>query len=259
MSTTGDTLLQADRLSLEVAGRQLCGELSIMLRGGENLVVLGPNGAGKTTLLNALAGLGGQHGGQVRLAGRGYAERTPRENARIRALLPQDQSDHFSATALEAVLVGRHPHLGRWAWESARDLEIAHQCLQAVDMDHMAGRDTLSLSGGERQRVALAALLAQQTPLLLLDEPLNHLDLHHQISVLELMRSLTADGQAVVMVLHDINLAARYADKVVLLDGAGGCMAGAASQVLDEAILSRVFGHPLRQYLVGGHRSFIPL
>ncbi|MEZ5611056.1 MAG: ABC transporter ATP-binding protein [Rhodocyclaceae bacterium] len=251
-------LLEAEDLAIRIGGRWLCCEFSLTLRPGECLALLGPNGAGKTTLLHTLAGLRPPGAGEVRVGGKPYAAWPGGTVACFRGLLAQQQPDHFAASVLDTVLVGRHPHLGRWDWESAEDLRIARAALAAVGLDGFEARDVLTLSGGERQRVAIAALLAQQPQLLLLDEPLNHLDLHYQIAVLELFRREAASGRAVVMVMHDINLAARYADHVILLDGKGGVEAGSAAQILQAPRLSHAFGHPLRAVADGVRTFFIP-
>ncbi|MDX5408690.1 MAG: ABC transporter ATP-binding protein [Thauera sp.] len=258
MTPAAAPMLEADRLALQVGERWLCCEFSLTLKGGECLVLLGPNGAGKTTLLHTLAGLRDPSVGSVLLGGLPYAAWRATEAARFRGLLAQQQPDHFSSTVLETVLVGRHPYLGRWGWEGPEDERIARAALADVGLADMAGRDILTLSGGERQRVAVAALLAQAPQLLLLDEPTNHLDLHYQIAVLDLIRGLADAGRGVVMVLHDINLAARYADQIILLDGRGGVRAGARDEVLQAALLSEAFGHPLRRHVLDGRVNFIP-
>jgi iron complex transport system ATP-binding protein len=257
-------LLEADRLALRIGERWLCCEFSLSLAAGECLALLGPNGAGKTTLLLTLAGLREPTVGEVRLGGRPYAAWPALAAARFRGLLAQQQPDHFAASVLETVLIGRHPHLGRWGWEDGRDVALAERALADVGLAGFATRDVLTLSGGERQRVAIATLLVQAPRLFLLDEPLNHLDLHHQIATLALFRRLcneaAADGAGcgVVMVLHDINLAARYADHVILLDGRGGVVAGARERVLQADLLSQAFGHPLRRFELDGRPTFIP-
>ena len=258
-------LLEAEGLALQVGGRWLCCEFSLKLAAGECLALLGPNGAGKTTLLHTLAGLRDPSVGQVRLGGLPYAAWPALDAARFRGLLVQQQPDHFAASVLETVLIGRHPHLGRWGWEGPEDERIARDALAAVGLADFAARDVLTLSGGERQRVSIAALLAQAPQLFLLDEPLNHLDLHHQIATLDLFRRLVREragvphgGRGVVMVLHDINLAARYADHVILLDGRGGVRAGDRDSVLQPELLSQAFGHPLRRFEVDGRVTFIP-
>ncbi|MBR0566768.1 ABC transporter ATP-binding protein [Azoarcus sp. L1K30] len=251
-------LLEAEGLALKVGERWLCCEFSLELAPGECLVLLGPNGAGKTTLLHTLAGLREPSVGAVRLGGLPYSGWSMPEAARFRAVLLQQQPDHFAASVIETVLIGRHPHLGRWGWEGVEDERIARAALADVGLAGFEQRDVLTLSGGERQRVAVAALLAQSPRLLLLDEPLNHLDLRYQIAVLELFRRMTGEGRGVVMVLHDINLAARYADHIILLDGRGGVLAGDRDTVLQADCLSHAFGHPLRRFEFEGRVSFIP-
>lgn len=255
---TPDCLLEAERLALQVGERWLCCEFSLRLAAGECLVLLGPNGAGKTTLLHTLGGLREPSVGAVRLGGLPYAGWSALDAARFRGVLPQQQPDHFAASALETVLVGRHPHLGRWGWEGAEDEAIARAALADVGLAGFEQRDILTLSGGERQRVAVATLLAQAPRLFLLDEPLNHLDLRYQIAVLDLFRTLADQGRGVVMVLHDINLAARYADHIILLDGRGGVMAGDRDTVLQADRLSHAFGHPLRRFDLEGRLTFLP-
>ncbi|WP_068808858.1 ABC transporter ATP-binding protein [Thauera phenolivorans] len=262
----GPPLLEAERLALRVGERWLCCEFSLELAPGECLALLGPNGAGKSTLLHTLAGLREPTVGEVRLGGLPYAGWPALAAARFRGLLAQQQPDHFAARVLETVLIGRHPHLGRWGWEGGEDLAIARRALADVGLAGFEQRDLLTLSGGERQRVAIAALLAQAPKLFLLDEPTNHLDLHYQIAVLELFRGLcrapaadeAAPGRGAVMVLHDINLAARYADQVILLDGRGGVVAGERDAVLRADLLSQAFGHPLRRFEFDGRVTFLP-
>ncbi|CAI08405.1 ABC transporter ATP-binding protein [Aromatoleum aromaticum] len=258
MNAAAEFLLEADRLALKVGERWLCCEFSLQLAVGECLVLLGPNGAGKTTLLHTLAGLRAPSVGAVRLGGRPYAEWDALAAARFRGLLPQQQPDHFSATVLQTVLVGRHPYLGRWGWESDDDIAIARAALAEVGLAELAGRDILSLSGGERQRVSIAALLTQAPCLFLLDEPTNHLDLHYQVAALELFARLAKGGRGIVMVLHDINLAARFADHVILLDGRGGVIAGLRDEVLRADCLSHAYNHPICRVTVDGRTVFLP-
>ena len=254
-------LLEAERLALRVGERWLCCEFSLSLAAGECLVLLGPNGAGKTTLLHTLAGLREPTVGEVRIGGLPYAAWPALEAARFRGLLAQQQPDPFAASVLETVLVGRHPHLGRWGWEGPEDVAIARQALADVGLADFAQRDVQTLSGGERQRVAIATLLTQAPHLFLLDEPLNHLDLHHQIAALDLFQRLVREdgaGRGSVLVLHDINLAARYADHIILLDGRGGVIAGDRDTVLRADLLSQAFGHPLRRFDNEGRVVFLP-
>ena len=226
---------------------------------GECWAIIGPNGAGKTTLVTALAGLRVPASGEIAYDGTPLAALGPRERARIRGFLPQDSVDYFPATVLETALVGRHPHLARWQWESAADVERVHAALSAFGLAGLDARDARTLSGGERRRLALAALVAQDPALLLLDEPSSHLDLGQQIAALDTVCALARnDGRAVVMVLHDLHLALRYADHVIALGG-GHARAGTATDVMSEATLSALFGHRLVSVGDAAIRTFLPV
>ena len=250
-------LLAAHALSVSIGGNLVVRELNLALHPGECLVILGRNGVGKTTLLHSLAGPHAADAGEVRLVGKTYSDLGHRGAARLRGLLPQRQEDVFAATVLETVLIGRHPHLARWDWESAADAALARAALETVGLADFAARAIHTLSGGERQRVALATLLVQQPRVYLLDEPLAHLDLNHQVAVLELMRRrVREEGAALVMVLHDVNLAARSCDRALLLFGEGEYELGDA--VPDVRDLSRLYGHPLRVIQDGERRWLVP-
>jgi iron complex transport system ATP-binding protein len=251
-------LLAARRLVLKTGRRELCAAFDFELWSGESVALLGPNGAGKTTLLHTLAGLRAADGGEVFLGDEPYAAWSSAAAARFRGLLPQQQPARFAASVLETVLIGRHPHLGRWGWESEADELIARAALASVGLAGFETRNVDTLSGGETQRVALATLLTQTPRLFLLDEPLNHLDLHHRIAMLDLLRALADSGRGVVMVLHDLDLAVRYADRVILLDGAGMAATGKCAEMMSDERLSRVFAHPLRRAEVEGRTVFLP-
>jgi iron complex transport system ATP-binding protein len=241
-------ILQARRLAVSIGLHKVCLGLDLDLAPGSRLAILGRNGAGKSTLLAALAGLRDPDAGTLLLAGKSYAEHGLRAAARLRGWLGQDRGDPFASTVLETVLTGRHPHLGRWSWESGADADVARAALAAMSLADMEAREIHTLSGGERQRAALATLLAQQPRLYLLDEPLAHLDLNHQIATLELLaRRAREEGVAVVMVLHDPNFALRYCDQALLLYGDSRHVAGPAAEVIDAATLSDLYGHPLRR------------
>jgi len=252
-------LLTTHGLRGGIAEHTFCRDLALIVRAGECLAILGRNGAGKSTLLSVLAGLREPQAGEVLLAGATYARLGARASARMRGWLPQSRSEAFSSTVLETALVGRHPHLARWEWESATDARIARQALAAVGLGDLAQRDVHTLSGGERQRLSIASLLTQAPRLYLLDEPLAHLDLNHQIATLELLAELTNDGQtACVMVLHEPGLAARFCSRALLLFGDGTTQQGACDEVITSDSLTRLYGYPLREIGDGRQRWFMP-
>jgi iron complex transport system ATP-binding protein len=252
-------LLEARQLAVDVGGRRVVEALDLQLQAGERLAILGRNGAGKSTLLSTLAGLRAPAAGSVWLGGDDCALLSPRAAALRRAWLGQTATDPFGSTVLETALTGRHPHLGRWAWESTQDLALARGALAAVGLQTMENRQIHTLSGGERQRLSIATLLAQASPLYLLDEPLAHLDLNHQMAVLALFAGTARDcGAGVVMVLHDPALAHRFCDRALLIHGDGRTEQGTVDAILTAETLSELYGYGLRQLEDGGQRCFIP-
>jgi iron complex transport system ATP-binding protein len=253
------SLLFADALSAQVGGMQVCRGLTFTLRAGERWALLGRNGIGKTTLLHVLAGLHPPHSGTVYLQGTPMQRLSRRQIARRLGLLPQDSLDALPATVLETALIGRHPHLPAWQWESQDDIARTREALAQVELEAMAERSIDSLSGGERRRLAIATLLAQAPRLYLLDEPTNHLDLRYQVGLLDLLaRRAAADGGALLMSLHDLNLAARFATHALLLLGGGDALAGPVEDLLVPEVLSRVYRHPVRLLRDGAERAFVP-
>ena len=247
------------QLDVSIAGLPICQDMNWQVDKGQHWAILGRNGAGKSTLLHTLAGLRLADRGDIQVGSQPLAHIPPKTLAQLRGVLPQRQLDPFAATVLETVLVGRHPHLGRWDWETTEDRRIALAALETVGLKDCHQRDILTLSGGERQRLAIAQLLTQQPPLMLLDEPLTHLDLHHQVAVMGLMRAEADKGAAVISVLHDPGFAARYCDHALLLFGGGQWLAGPVEEVLTTDHLSRLYGHPLHELVdhTGG-RWYVP-
>ena len=256
--TNTPPLLEARSLAIAAGGRTLCTGLAFEVRAGECWAVVGPNGAGKTTLLRTLAGLASPAGGSVSYGGTDATALDVRTRARHRAFLPQDSIDAFPSTVLETVLIGRHPHLSRFAWERAEDVARAQSALTHFGLQGVAERDVRTLSGGERRRVALAALLVQDAPLALLDEPSSHLDIAQQAAALALFVQLACELQgALVMVLHDLHLATRFCDHAIAIGG-GRAHAGRAADVLTEDALSSLYGRPLAKLAAGGLSTFVP-
>jgi iron complex transport system ATP-binding protein len=251
-------ILAARGLTVTIAGIGVCRELDFSVVPGQCWAILGRNGAGKTTLLHTLAGLRAPTAGTIALNGRPLAALSAREVARTRGLLTQDDSDAFGATVLETAMIGRHPYLSRWQWESADDLRIAREALALMDIADAEQRDVRTLSGGERRRVALAALLTQRPRLFLLDEPSSHLDLAHQLAVLRRLTTLAREQRsALIMVLHDVNLARRFCDHVLMLDQ-GTAIAGPASELLTAERLSKIYGVALKTIGQGEELCFVP-
>lgn len=249
------TSLATERLRLAVRDRQLVDALDLRIEPGQVWCVLGPNGAGKSTLLRTLAGLRDADGGRILLDDRDIAAWKPLELARRRGFLPQSVVDAFSLTVIEAVTAARHPRLPFWAWGD-EDLGAVRAALSRFELESLAERDITTLSGGERQRVNIAALFAQDVDVMLLDEPLSSLDLHHQMKTLHELVLAARAGRAVVFTVHDINLAMQHATHAILLDGHGGALAGAREAVVTPAHLTAAFHHPIRGNLVDGEVFF---
>jgi iron complex transport system ATP-binding protein len=252
-------ILAANKLDVEIGGKRVCERLDLALAGGECVAVLGGNGVGKTTLLNTLAGLIEPAGGDVFLDGRPLARLSRRAIARRLALLMQHDEDAFPASVRETVLVGRHPHIAFWRWESREDVAIAEAALADCALGGLDARQVQTLSGGERRRLAIATVLAQQPAVYLLDEPANELDLHYRIGLLRHFRRLaTNDGRAVLLTMHDVNLAARFADRVLLLFGNGETRLGPVAEVLTRENLARLYRVPVEVVRVNGRMLFVP-
>jgi iron complex transport system ATP-binding protein len=255
--TTATPLTTKD-VAVRVGTRELVSNLTVEFIAGEFVAVLGRNGCGKTLTLHTLAGLREPARGTVFVDGVPFHQHNRRLVARRLGLLAQDLEDGFVTTSLEAVLIGRHPHLAFWQWESAEDGELATQALAAVDLASFVDRRTDTMSGGEQRRVAIAALLAQAPAVYLLDEPTNHLDPHHQLAVLNLFRELARGGSTVIATLHDPTLAARFADRALLLFGDGRWTVGAASETISADNLGALYLTPMLEVRHEGRRIFVP-
>ncbi|WP_417597753.1 ABC transporter ATP-binding protein [Oceanospirillum sp.] len=256
-------LLASHNLTVSIGGKTLCRNWQLQLNSGEIWGILGGNGAGKTTLLHTLAGLRKADQGEILLQGRPLQKLKDRERAQQLGFLLQDDSTAFPATVLETALQGRHPHMGHFSWESSEDEAIAMAALEQVGLTDYCQRNIDQLSGGERQRLKIATLLVQQPKVWLLDEPANHLDLHHQVSLLEqLIGSVKAHSGTLLMSLHDLNLAQRFCDKLILLfptdEKGNGPEVGDKVELLTEENLQRLYQHPIRRLTTEAGPVFIP-
>jgi iron complex transport system ATP-binding protein len=253
-------LLATRNLGVSIAGLEICRNLSINIENGSCWAILGRNGCGKTTLLKTLAGLHVQDAGEILFQGAPLNHVPRMQLARARGVLLQEQSLTFPGTILDAALVGRHPYLKPWQWETEEDVERARLALTQVGLTGKEGQALSTLSGGEQQRLAIATLLTQDPLLYLLDEPSTHLDMYHQIHILRHLREL-ADRQdkAMIMVLHDLNLAFRFCDHALLLFGADTHLHGPITEVLTEENLQRLYGYPIARFSTGQGEIFSPL
>jgi iron complex transport system ATP-binding protein len=236
------SLLEVANVTFSYGRRAVLRDVSFAIAPGELVALCGPNGAGKSTLLRLLLGLHAPSAGRVTLAGTPVTALSRREIARHAALLPQDAPADVPLSVREAVALGRLPHLGRLRPETTADVEAVARALAATDTTALAERPLAELSGGERHRVHLARALAQEAPLLLLDEPIAGLDVAHQLAAMDLLRATVEGGRAVVVALHDLALAARRCDRMLLLAGGTLCADARPADVLTRETLARVFG-----------------
>ena len=250
---------QARQLVIDIPGRGDGEALNFAVEPGQIWGVLGPNGAGKTTLLHTLAGLRAPRHGSVCLGEHPLADLKRRTISQQLGMVFQERQDGFPATVLETALIGRHPWLSPWQMESGADERLARGALEQLDVGHLSDRLVNTLSGGERQRVAIATVLTQAPDTWLLDEPTNHLDLHHQVSVLQLLTEQARSGRSVFMCLHDLNLAARWCDHLLLLYPNGEACWGPAERMLVPAALERLYDQELLTVDVDGAPLFVPV
>jgi len=222
--------------------------------------VLGPNGSGKTTLVRLALGALTPLVGRADVIGRSASSWRRQELARVVGVVPQREDNLFPQRVRETVLLGRYPHLPLWGGERAEDHAAVERALAACDVQHLADRWLWTLSGGEYQRVRVARALAQEPKLLVLDEPAMSLDLKHQMALFELVRGLVErQGLGVVMITHDLNLAARFADSVLLLASGRPIASGAPAAVLTRETVEAVFSWPVAMQTVDGRPQMIPL
>lgn len=249
-------MIRAAHVTIELGGRRAVENVDLTVPAGELLALVGPNGAGKSTLLSALAGERHPDAGAVFIDDRPVDALEPLELARIRSVLTQDNAVSFPFRVAEVVEMGRSP----WARTPAREFDgtAIREALERTDVAHLTERRFTELSGGERARVSLARVLAQDTPVVLLDEPTAALDLRHQEDVLRIARDLAREGRTVVVVLHDLSLAGAYADRVALLDLGRLRALGTPLEVLTEKLIAEVYRLPVEVLERDGRPLIIP-
>lgn len=217
MLDNSKSTLKVDKLSYVRVEKKILSDISLNIPSGKFIGLLGPNGAGKSTLLKVMAGFLEPNDGAVLLDDINLKRRKERDIAKKIAYMPQTTHIDFAFTVEQIVLMGRHPHVKRWKKETSDDYKIAETAMQFTGIIHLKERYVNTLSGGERQLVFLARAITQQTPFLLLDEPTSDLDIHHQVQICQLILHLKKEGKTIIAVIHDLNLAARYCDEIVLM------------------------------------------
>jgi iron complex transport system ATP-binding protein len=251
-------ILEARNLSVEIGGKTILRDLSLSFPAGRFVALLGPNGAGKTTALKAMAGLIPARG-SVTLQGENLARLAPRERARRIGYLPQGHAVHWPLSARDVVALGRYPHgVADPAKLSQRDAEAVDCAMARTDCAHLADQPVQTLSGGERARVMLARVLATEAPILLADEPTAALDPRHQITVMDDLKGESRRGALVIAVTHDIALAARMADEIVLLHEGRLIAHGPPDDVLTDANLAEIYGVSVARPIIDGQPTLLP-
>ncbi|SMH43314.1 ABC transporter ATP-binding protein [Mesorhizobium australicum] len=249
--------LSALELSVSLSGRKVLDGVSFDLEPGQVVGLLGPNGAGKSTLMRALAGL--IETPQVRLGDRALSAMGSTERARKIAFLPQQRSIGWALAVEQVVMLGRIPWRGYGQIPSEADEAIAADAMRLLRVDGLAARPATELSGGEQARVLAARAVAQDTPFLIADEPASGLDPAHQISMMQAFRAVAAKGRCVLVSLHDLTLAARWCDRIIVLDGGRVAADGEPETVLNAALLQSVYGVTAHVARDGGKLVLAPL
>ena len=236
-------MLSVENISFSYRDGPVLDGLGLQVRDGEIVGIVGPNGAGKTTLIRLVSGVLRPDAGKVLVGGTDLAALSSNKRARLVSVVPQNPQLPLGFSVLDLVLMGRNPYLKLLQWERQTDVDVASHAMDLTDTLHLAGRTLATLSGGERQRAVIAMALAQEAPLLLLDEPTANLDVGHQTGVMDLVREVQGRrGGAVLIAMHDLTLAALYCDRIVMLAD-GRCHAvGPPARVLTAENIAHVYG-----------------
>ena len=233
--------LEAKGISVSIREKSLVADASLSVSSGELVGLIGPNGAGKSTLLRAMLGLRERIAGTITLDGEDFLGLPGQRRARAVAFLPQDRRVEWRLPAHDVVMLGRYPHQSGFGGPSPEDRAAVARALDAVDGQDLVDRPVAVLSGGERTRILLARALAVEAPILLADEPIEALDPYHQLHVMEILRERTRSGTGVLAVIHDLSLAARFMDRLVLMDRGQVAAEGKPAEVLTPELLASVY------------------
>lgn len=252
-------LLELEKVSFSYPGRRVLDGVSLVVREGEVAGLVGANGSGKSTLLQVALGAFETEQGEVRLDGMPVRSLSRREIARRAAFVPQDTAVPFAFPVEDVIHMGRFPHLGRFQVEGPDDQRAVAEAMRITETEHLSGRPVNELSGGERQRVFLARALAQSPKLLALDEPISNLDLVHQIETLMVVREMASGGRGAIVAMHDLSLASRFCDRILLLSGGRIVAEGQAAAVFTPENLRAHFGIEARVECMAEGLSIIPL
>lgn len=234
--------IESENLSVRLQTQEILHRVSLSLNEGEIVGLIGPNGAGKSTWMKALLRLLPRSAGQIRICGKDERAYSRRALAREIAYMPQGEWVHWPISVKRVVALGRTPHLMPWQQIGQRDFQKIENLLDKIGIAHLAERSMDQLAGGERRLVLLARVLAAETKIIFTDEPIAALDPAHELQVMELLKSLSAEGRSVLVITHNLTLAARFCDRLVLLHAGKVISAGAPEQVLTPAHLSRSYG-----------------
>jgi iron complex transport system ATP-binding protein len=236
-------LLQAENITFAYQAITALKDVNFSLNSGEIVGIIGPNGAGKSTLLKIISGIISPLEGNIRIKTRLLSDYSRRELAEFIAYLPQEQEYNFDYKVMEFVLMGRFPYLSWWRWETQTDYERAWENMRLVKVEHLAERSLFNLSGGERQRVNIARALTQGTQILVLDEPVSHLDINFQIDIMELLLEIKTRKQSgIVLSLHDLNLASLFCERLILLKEGKVFFEGTPREVITSKTIEASFG-----------------
>jgi iron complex transport system ATP-binding protein len=236
-------VLSVETVSAEIQGTRILHEISFSARAGEVLVLLGPNGCGKSTLIRTILGLCNMISGSVSFEGRDISRYNRKKRALTFAYMPQSTASHSSFTVLETVVMGRYPYLGAIGSYAKRDFEIASDTIKRTGLSGFEDRLVSSLSGGEAATVMLARSLAQDTPVILLDEPMSFLDPGHALMIADVIKELAASGKLLIVSMHDVNMALNHSDRLILLKN-GHIFGDMPAVRADSDILSGLYGIP---------------